>query len=145
MQQLITKEFIQKLIDITIQPIITRVMLEINLEDSFLARQIKAYQYLDSIIVSLPPQSIYVDRGRSPGKKPPMGSILKWIKEKNINSNSNIDDKQLAFAIANTIAINGIKPKPFIDRLKVLLTEIISEKIKDEILKNTKSIITNKS
>ncbi len=52
---------------------------------------------------------IYVDQGRRPGKFPPPDAIKKWMKDKNIHSDSMTDD-QLAFLIGRKIAKEGIKP-----------------------------------
>ncbi len=49
---------------------------------------------------------IYVDKGRRPGKQPPLASIRQWCTIKGI-------DPKAAFPIARAIGIRGIKPTNF--------------------------------
>lgn len=71
----------------------------------------------------------FVDKGRKPGKQPPIGPILKWIQAKPIKFVGKTD-KQMAFIIARSIGKKGIVPTNVINKSikKVLdnLQEIIS-------------------
>ena len=49
---------------------------------------------------------IYVDKGRKPGKLPPIDSIRNWAAQKGIN-------QRFVFPIARKIAEFGIAPTPF--------------------------------
>lgn len=49
---------------------------------------------------------IYVDKGRKPGKFPPIASIRNWAAQKGI-------DQKFVFPIARKIANFGIAPTPF--------------------------------
>lgn len=50
----------------------------------------------------------FVDKGRKPGKQPPISSISKWLAIKGI-------PQKFAFPIARKIGLKGIKPTPFFD------------------------------
>lgn len=71
----------------------------------------------------------FVDKGRKPGKQPPIGPILKWIQAKPIKFVGKTD-KQMAFIIARSIGKKGIVPTNVINKSikKILdnLTQIIS-------------------
>ena len=144
-----------------INPTIQKIMIEINLDKSALAKQVKTIYRKDLITVTLPEYAKFVDSGRKPGSKPPpIKAILKWIKDKGINpeprpnpSKSDnkapeekvITDEQLAFAISKAIATNGVKAKPFIQRLIEFVTDVVRTKITDEIRKSIINQLTNKS
>lgn len=74
------------------------------------------------------PYLINVDKGRRPGKMPPVSPIMKWIDLKKIKP-KDISKKQLAFVIAKSIGRKGIKP-----------TNVI-QKAKDNIIKAKKEIL----
>lgn len=50
----------------------------------------------------------FVDKGRKPGKQPPISSISKWLAIKGI-------PQRFAFPIARKIGLKGIAPTPFFD------------------------------
>lgn len=50
----------------------------------------------------------FVDKGRKPGKQPPISSISKWLAIKGI-------PQKFAFPIARKIGLKGIEPTPFFD------------------------------
>lgn len=57
----------------------------------------------------------YVEKGRRPGKFPPVNAILSWIRVKPVLPTPNADGslptpEQLAFLIGRSIAKNGIQP-----------------------------------
>jgi hypothetical protein len=142
---LITNAFITNLINTKIRPLIQKVMVEINLEKSSLAKQVDVtYDNTDyELVISMPDYAKVIDSGRKPGSKPPpIRAILKWIQEKQINSGNSsrespekkpITDEQLAFAISNAIGEKGITAKPFIERLQDLVVVILKENITKEL------------
>ena len=80
----------------------------------------------------------FVDKGRSPGRMPPVRSIERWIKVKGIGDSTK--RKGMAFAIARKIGRFGIKPTPFI---KPVLDKV-SRDLVEEIERNkqlTKNLI----
>jgi len=73
-----------------------------------------------SVAVQMLEYGFYVDDGakRGKGKRPPVQSILEWIREKNIRPQGKITQTQLAFMIARAIGAKGQrfkKAKPFIN------------------------------
>lgn len=66
--------------------------------------------------LSLAPHWKYVENGRRPGKFPPIGNILEWVKVKpelarpNRLDRKELAPKQLAFLVARKIATKGIQP-----------------------------------
>jgi len=75
----------------------------------------------------------YVDEGRKRGKFPPIKDILQWMKDNNINPRGGMTKGQLAFVIARSIKLDGIKPKRFGDKVVDLSTDIIAEEIATEL------------
>ena len=75
----------------------------------------------------------YVDEGRKRGKFPPITDILIWMKKNNINPRGGMTKAQLAFVIARSIKIDGIKPKKFGDKVVDISTDIIAEEIATEL------------
>jgi len=71
----------------------------------------------------------FVDKGRKPGKQPPIAPILKWIQSKPIKFIGKTD-KQAAFLIARSIGKKGIVP-----------TNVINKSVK-KILDNLQEIIS---
>jgi hypothetical protein len=64
--------------------------------------------------------SQWVQSGRRPGKKyVPIGSLMKWIKERGLKGRNKkgkfITDKSFAFAISRNIKKFGIRPSNFLD------------------------------
>lgn len=55
-----------------------------------------------------------VDKGRAPGKQPPVSKLLPWVRSKNIKIGKTPESS--AFAIAKSIADKGIKPTNVIDK-----------------------------
>lgn len=70
----------------------------------------------------------FVDRGRKPGKIPPIGDIQKWVIQKPIKFIGKTDS-QTAFIIAKSIGKKGIVP-----------TNIIQKSI-DKVISNIENII----
>ena len=70
----------------------------------------------------------FVDRGRKPGKMPPIGDIQKWVIQKPVKFVGKTDS-QTAFIIAKSIGRRGIVP-----------TNIIQKSI-DKVLSNIENII----
>ena len=66
----------------------------------------------------------YIEYGRRPGKRPPINSILKWVRNKGITPRGGIkmSQRSLAYVIAKKIGEFGIKPRP------VLFEKIIKSK-----------------
>lgn len=79
----------------------------------------------DTVDVSwiLEDYATFVDRGRRPGRRPPVDKILEWVKEKGLSSG---DDLQLAWAISTAISKRGLKPRPFIQSFTERQEDIIS-------------------
>lgn len=71
----------------------------------------RAFLYID-----MPNYGRYVDSGRKPNSKmPPIKSIRDWINIKGIKPNRKMTQNQLAYLIARSIGIRGIKAVPFLD------------------------------
>ena len=76
----------------------------------------------------MPQYGEFVDRGRKPGKMPPIGDIQKWVIQKPIKFIGKTDS-QTAFIIAKSIGKKGIVP-----------TNIIQKSI-DKVINNIENII----
>ena len=65
--------------------------------------------------IKIPGYGKYVNEGRRAGAKmPPIQPILEWIRVKRIRT-PQYTQPQLAWAIAKSISIKGIRPTPFIE------------------------------
>lgn len=81
---------------------------------------------------------VFVNEGRKAGKRPPMASIEKWIKQKPI-ALKDISETQLAFLIARKIGKEGTKgTKVFTNNTTVIANNLQKELPKElsETLKN---------
>lgn len=71
-----------------------------------------------------------VDKGRRPGKMPPVGAILDWLRRKNIvPKNGKLGN--LAWAIAKSIAKRGIRARPFLNNIFLYTDQWIDYEIKN--------------
>lgn len=76
----------------------------------------------------------WVDSGRKRGKKQISAQdLIPWMKENNIRPRGKMTMNQLAFVIARSIKINGIKPKKYADKVVDLSTDLIAEEIAIEL------------
>jgi hypothetical protein len=122
-------------------------------------RLIKSLDYevvelLDNLMIRLhsEPYLINVDQGRKPGSKPPPSSaILPWIKLRGIKGRDSkgkfITDKSLAFVIARSIGIKGIRPTNVIQKAKNNImkkkTEILAKAATKDVMNALNKILTN--
>lgn len=58
----------------------------------------------------------YVDKGRKPGKMPPLYLLMKWVRVKPISLKKGQTKQGVAFAIGKSIAKKGIKPTNVINK-----------------------------
>ena len=80
-----------------------------------------------------------VDKGRSPGKQPPVSKLLPWVRSKNIQIGKT--PESAAFVIAKSIGEKGIKPTNVIDKtisiskiIKCILLKMLYKKTFSNIL-----------
>ena len=78
-----------------------------------------------TIETNLPDYAIFVDKGRRPGKQPPIKNIIAWCKSKGI-------PKTAAFPIARKIGERGLKGTNFLSPLRKLETLIADLKKNSE-------------
>ena len=95
--------------------------------------KVSSDSYGISVESNLPDYAIYVDKGRGPGKQPPLRNIIEWCKSKGIN-------KKYAFPIARNIGQRGLPPTNFMEPLRDFkelideLQEMTKENIKENII-----------
>ena len=70
----------------------------------------------------------FMERGRGPGKFPPLGAIEQWIEAKGIRAEG-ITNKQLAFLIGRKMAMEGSKLHRSGERSGILSKVITPERI----------------
>lgn len=84
----------------------------------------------------------FVNSGRRKGAKmPPPAAMMNFVRQANIRPRPGQSLESVAFAIGRSISLNGIKPKPFIDkglqvvdkRLQTTLEDAFIETIELEI------------
>lgn len=81
-----------------------------------------------STTIKIPGYGQYVNTGRRPGAKmPPIQPILEWVRARRITT-PKYTQPQLAWAIAKSISIKGIRPTPFIENsIETVLTNYQNE------------------
>ncbi len=124
-----------------IQDIIVDVLRSIDLDNSNFAKNIDIIFEDNDVVIRMPDYGIYIDRGRNPGEAPPVSAIVDFVRQKGITS-TDLTEEQLAYAIAQSIAEDGIEPRPFIERLQEQLTNLISQHIYLEMNKMIKNTLT---
>lgn len=84
------------------------------------------------VVFSMLEYGIYVDKGRKPGKMPPVSKIREWCKVRGI-------EESAAFPIARAIGERGIAPTNFfsisVKRRQKQLKKNVAKVMKEEILK----------
>ena len=94
-----------------------------------------------NLVVKMADYWNYVDKGRKPGKQPPISSIVKWIRNKpSFGGLGNKKPESVAFGIAKKIGKFGIKPTNFYTKVindgrLIKLEEDIAEAIKNNLIK----------
>jgi hypothetical protein len=88
----------------------------------------------DSIDVFLPSYYEWVDSGRKAGKRPPIKPIIDWIKREKIDT-KDIGIVSLAYAISNSIGIEGTKARPFIEDLQQQIAILVRDYLVNKINK----------
>ena len=81
------------------------------------------------ISFDMAPYGVFVDKGRKPGKFPPISNISKWARVKGIPQTA-------VFPIARKIAKEGIKPFPFIEQSQDKFTNMLIQGISDAMAKD---------
>lgn len=149
-----------------LKPLINDTLSAIRQSNSTIAQQyrinIESTNNDPSISIQFPSYAKNIDEGRrSDSKAPPINAILQWIKDKKINNNSTksqsgafkantdkdtepITDEQLAFIIAKSIGQNGIKSRPFLNELTKDAQSLITNHLKEQLIKNVKDTLTKK-
>jgi hypothetical protein len=85
----------------------------------------------------------YVDGGRKKGTRPPIGPLQRWVQVK--LGKDEEDSKRMAYAIANNIKKNGIKPtyifRNNVDKFKSKLKTLILKTGKEDVTKEIRKIL----
>lgn len=86
----------------------------------------------------------YVENGRKPGKWPPISAIEKWIEIKPVlprpMANGQLPtNKQLAFLIARKIGLEGIAPRPILDKSIKDVWDVMKEFLEEALAKDVEA------
>lgn len=89
----------------------------------------------------------YVEKGRLPGKWPPISAIEKWVEIKPVlprpMKNGKLPtNKQLAFLIARKIGLEGIKPRPLLQQSVEEVWNIMREYLEEALAKDIENEIS---
>lgn len=105
-------------------------------------------EVLGNLMVRIKAESylMVVDKGRRPGKMPPVSPIKKWIDQRKIKPKDMTTD-QLAFVIASSIKKKGIKPtnviQRSIDNILRNKTKILAEAASKDVMAQLNKILIN--
>ena len=135
---------IQKVLD-ELKNAFVLVMKKINLDSSNLVRRTKFIynEQTQSVTVLMPDYSVYIDKGRKRGKRPPVDEIKQWIIDKNINPvKISVDD--LAWAISYSIGKKGTKAKPFLINVQKEITKLLTLYINEKVYEVLNETLHNK-
>jgi len=100
-----------------------RIVFEaMGLKDSNIAKTYDVEVQGKSFAIFIQEYYIYIESGRRKGaRRPPFQPIFDWIKSRNIKFRDKkgrfITFRQTAFIIMNAISKNGIKPRPFVQKI----------------------------
>lgn len=105
-----------------------------------------------SLDILMEDYATFVDKGRRPGKQPPVDAIRSWVRSKGITTRDNsigtnsADIERTAYVIGRSIGEKGTEGKNFIPeideqqivrRLEQRLEEVVGEEMKKMILEGT--------
>lgn len=122
-----------KVIVAEFERVVQEILKRVGLRPSF-GDKIELKIVNGSLIIMMPKYYKYVDSGRKRGSFPPIGPLMNWILEKNINVPNGMTQKQFAYAIATNIKKRGIKARPFREKMREALSEILQTYITNRVL-----------
>lgn len=103
-----------------------------DLSRSELVKSIEAKWGEESVEVWAYEYAIFIDSGRRAGaKRVPLWALVDWIKRYNIGDGS-ISVNSLAFLIQRAIFVNGIKPRPYLDKFTADAVALVAEELTKE-------------
>ena len=120
----------------TFEQIVKHILRKVGISSPF-EDKIQLKMAGGALIIVMPKYYKYVDSGRKVGSFPPIKPLMNWVTRYRISVPNGMTKKQFAYAIATNIKKRGIKPRPFIKRMRDALTEIIKDFIANK-LKNIK-------
>ena len=125
-----------------IEGIVQFTLKKIDLDNSSFSRNISIKLIGEEIVVEMPGYGEFIDKGRKKGgKQPPIKAMINYIRSRNITS-TDLTEEQLAYAIAYSIKRDGIKPKPFIEKLTEAVFELVNEHVYNELNKQIAKTLT---
>lgn len=122
-----------------IHTVFASILRKKDLGNSKLRKELEVSVKNLEMVASMPDYSEYVDKGRRPGKMPPVDDILEWMRDNRI-SVSGIPNRSLAFAISNSIANKGIKARPFVEEFTDQIVLLMERQLSESITKSLKNI-----
>lgn len=122
-----------------IHTVFAAILRKKDLGNSKLRKELEVSVKNLEMIASMPDYSEYVDKGRRPGKMPPVNDILEWMSDNRI-SVPGIPNRSLAFAISKSIANKGIKARPFIEEFTDQIILLMERQLSESINKSLKNI-----
>jgi len=118
-----------------IEDIVVFVLKKIDLDNSRFAKGIKINWIDEAIVIDMPAYGKFINSGRKKNSRmPPIYAIINFIRHQKITS-TDLSEESLAFAIAKSIAIKGIKARPFIEELARQSAKLVAEHLNLEINK----------
>lgn len=122
-----------------IHTVFASILRKKDLGNSKLRKELEVSVKNLEMVASMPDYSEYVDKGRRPGKMPPVDDILEWMRDNRI-SVSGIPNRSLAFAISNSIANKGIKARPFVEEFTDQIVLLMERQLSESINKSLQNI-----
>lgn len=119
---------------------ISNVMLKMGLSQQTVDK-IEIKQTSNGIVLTYPEYFIYIDSGRKKGSRPPSTRvIMRWLDDKRISTPFGMSRRSFAYIIARSIGRDGIRPRPFLDKINSLLQRMLTEHLEALITDKLKQI-----
>lgn len=111
-------ENIRIALDLVGEQTIIDIIAKLNRMDAVASKRLinslnyRVVEALDNLLLVLEAEEYInvIDKGRRPGKMPPLSAILQWVRYKGIPT-------QAAYPIAKNIGKFGVKPRPFLNEI----------------------------
>jgi len=128
----------------TLRESFVTIMKKYDLDKSDLVKKSRFLYTDNSIVILMSDYAEYIDEGRRAGKMPPVKAIIKWIRRSAVNVPIGLTAEDFAWAVAKSIERNGVRPRPFIQRLNEEVNSLVLKYIFSQVNTTLKKTLNPK-